>query len=120
MVMKNTTEITLLKNGLDPKLYAVVMQYEDFDICTLKVAAPSKGDFLGYIVCDVFNGIRRYNTVQEACDDIDNELKDLKVESNNCRCCGVEIESGKLHCQDCKEDMVIKQFESECFDSAGD
>lgn len=61
--------------------YAKVMEYKGMDICTLRVAAPSDGDELGYRIDDilydgiVFNGI---GEAMEAIDSFGMHLEEVK------------------------------------------
>lgn len=37
---------------LDPDRYKIAFKYKNFDICTLKIASPLMGDYMGYIIDD--------------------------------------------------------------------
>lgn len=52
--------------------YAKVLTYDEFDICTLKVAIPSQGDSLGYVVDHEAFGNEVFNHPEDAIKAIDN------------------------------------------------
>ena len=55
--------------------YAKVYTYKGYDICTLKVASPEKGDKLSYCIDDErFDGYE-YSDLGQAVQDIDDTLK---------------------------------------------
>lgn len=51
--------------------YAKVYTYKGFDICTLKIARPSNGDRLGYVIDDVQFAEKDYDKLVDAVRAID-------------------------------------------------
>jgi hypothetical protein len=51
--------------------YAKVFTHKGFDVCTLKLAVPSDGDHLGYVIDDKSFGCQLFDLAQDAIDAID-------------------------------------------------
>lgn len=51
--------------------YAKVMEYKGMDICTLRVAAPSDGDELGYRIDDILYDGMVFDGIGEAMEAIE-------------------------------------------------
>lgn len=55
--------------------YATVYTHKGYNICTLKVANPSQGDSLAYVIDSVELLGQEYNDITDAIEAINNQIK---------------------------------------------